>query len=173
MSAVRVAFAPADKAAAMDLIATLKAAGMAASAAPLRARRAAAQPAPEMIVWTRQAAADPRIRALLRSSGPAPLVARLDDAPAPPGARASVFDPRDPGAIRRLSKPAAQRPAPPPPKVAAAVLAQEDARPAKRKGGVGWLIALVLVLAAAAGGYGAWQGGYLDSLLVAASAFKN
>ncbi len=158
MSAFRVAYAPTDKAVAMDLVKTLKLAGLAASAAPLGARRAAAQPAPAMVVWTRRAAADPRIRALLRAA-PTPMIARLEGAPAPPAGKAATFDARDTAALKRLMPQTAATS----PTVARSMVAAPDTAltpPAKPATGKGWIVALLAVLAGAAGALGAWQMGY-------------
>jgi hypothetical protein len=165
MNSVRVACAAGDKPAGDEVVRALRALGYAAALAPLSASRAAAQDAPAVLVWSRRAAAEPKLRALLRQSK-APLVARVDHAPAPPQCGAAIINWAQPGAAARLAallnppggldqpQPAAA-PASSTRAIAAAPPSELEAEaPAKKRGVLGWLLfAALLAAAGAAGAY--------------------
>jgi hypothetical protein len=160
MSEVRVACAMADRPAGAEVVQALRALGYAATLAPLTASRAAAQAAPAVVVWSRHAAAEPKLRALLRQ-GPAPLLARLDDAPTPPQTAPAIIDWGDRRAPAKLAGLLAAASSPIPDPVTPAIPALESpAAQAPIKGKAGGWIALGLILALAAGAAGAasWLG---------------
>jgi hypothetical protein len=171
MSEVRVAFAAPDRGAALDLVERLQTLGYRASAALLAAGRAVDQPAPTVLVWSRYAAAEPRLRALSRFEK-APLLVRLDASPAPWAARARLVDARDAAGLASALGPKAKITPQTPRQVrtqshvaapVAAAPAPAAVQPAARKGGaLGWLLAgFGLMTAAAGAAAAAWYFGYL------------
>lgn len=171
MGELAVAFAPADRDAAQDVVAALQAKGLKARAAPLSAGRANHKAAPAVVVWSRHAAADARLRALIKRARP-PVLARIDAAPTP-RTSAALVDLRQRGWEARW--PTAE-PAPKNIHVARANAAPVASpttaiasAPEKKRGGALGLIVVCVVLAAAAGGYAAYAGGYLEPLIAAAT----
>lgn len=169
MGEVRVAFAPADREAALDVVAHLKAIGFNASPANLGAGRAAEQTPPSVLVWSRHAAADARLRALLRRSKSA-VLARIDAAPTPRVGAHAQIDWREPASRRArhvtsaLGAPATVSPAVIKTSAApvAATTAPAPAGKDKKKSGgaaIGILIGLIALAAAAASA--AWALGYI------------